>query len=151
MRDNNWLEEKMYFLWENYFVDTPRTNRVLIKFGTKAKRQLGCIKWVTTKTKGVRQLLKGEAGEDHTRISLIIITSFFKDPAIPENVVLATVAHEMCHYAHGFNSPLQQLYDHPHKGGIIRKEMTKRGLGILYRQANRWLRHNWSEYLRFRD
>jgi len=148
MRDNRWLEEKMYFLWENFFVDTPRRNRVIIKFGTNSRRQLGCIKWVTEKTKGVRALLRKGVDYDDKRISLIIITSYFKDPGVPDEVVLATMSHEMCHYTHGFNSPLQQLYDHPHKGGIIKKEMTKRGLGVLYRQANRWLRHNWSNYLK---
>jgi hypothetical protein len=149
MRDNKWLEEKMYFLWENFFVDTPRKNLVLIKFGTKSKRQLGCIKWVSHKTKGVSSLLSsGKPKEEDERTSLILITSYFKSDAIPEEVVLATLAHEMCHYAHGFNSPLQQIYDHPHKGGIIRREMEKRGLGKLYRESNRWLKHNWANYLR---
>lgn len=148
MRDNQWLADKMYNLWEDNFEDTPRRNRVLIRFGTRSKRQLGCIKWVTPKTKGIKHLLKDNEAFDDERISLIVITGYFKDERIPEEIVLATIAHEMCHYAHGFNSPLQQLYDHPHKGGVIRKEMDKRGLGTFYRNANRWLKKNWSNYLR---
>lgn len=148
MRDNKWLEEKMYELWENYFVDTPRKNRVIIKFGNKSKRQLGCIKWVTHKTRGISKLINDDEDYDDERISLIIVTSHFKDERIPEDIVIATIAHEMCHYTHGFNSPLNQIYDHPHKGGVIRKEMDKRGLGELYRKANKWLKQNWGDYLK---
>ncbi|MFQ5493026.1 MAG: hypothetical protein ACE5DX_02595 [Candidatus Dojkabacteria bacterium] len=154
MRDNKWLQDKMYELWENYFVDTPRKNRVLIKFGRASKRQLGSIRWVTEKTRGMKDLLNGEndlqAGRqefDDERTSLIIITNHFKDTSIPYEVVTATIAHEMCHYTHGFNSPLQQLYDHPHKGGVIRREMERRGLGGLYRTANKWLKEYWAKYL----
>lgn len=149
MRDDKWLKNIMFDLWESHFVDTPRTNRVIIKFGNKAKRQLGCIKWVTPKTKGIAKYLDQLEQYDDPRISLIVITSYFKDERIPEDVVRATIAHEMCHYAHGFNSPLHQLYDHPHKGGVIRREMAARGLGDMYRNANRWLRINWAKYLKY--
>lgn len=150
MRDNIWLQEKMYELWENHFVDVPRKNIVLIKFGKRAQRQLGAIKWVSPAPNALNQLLKKYhlSKEDDTRISLIAITSYFKDPQIPEQIVLATIAHEMCHYAHGFNSPLKQLYAHPHKGGVIRKEMEKRGLDDMYKQANKWLKANWLNYLK---
>lgn len=148
MRDDAWLEEKMYDLWENNFADVPRLNHVVIKFGKKAKRQLGAIGWLQNKTKKIDRMLavKGEA--DVAKVSLINITSYFKDVEIPEYVVLGTIAHEMCHYAHGFNSPLQQVFDHPHKGGVIRKEMTRRGLGQIYKDARKWLKLNWANYLR---
>lgn len=125
MRDNEWLEHKMYELWDNHFADVPRKNLVIIKFGKAAKRQLGCITWANSKTQGIKRSLKNY--EDDKRVSVIRITSKFKDPEIPDQVVLATIAHEMCHYAHGFNSPLKQVYNHPHKGGIIRKELQKEG------------------------
>lgn len=150
MRDNNWLTENLYEIWEEHFVDVPRKNRVFIKFGKKSYRQLGCIKWAKEKTAGLGKIIKDTPiiEDDDKRISLIIITSYFKDEYIPKEVVNATIAHELCHYAHGFNSPLQQIYKHPHKGGIIRKEMSKRGMSELYKNANKWLKNNWESYIK---
>ncbi|KXK25731.1 MAG: hypothetical protein TR69_WS6001001537 [candidate division WS6 bacterium OLB20] len=149
-RDQGWLEDQLYSLWEEHFVDVPRPNPVLITFGRRSKRQLGCIKWADKKTQKIGRLTRHlvPGSYDDKRISIIIVTGYFKDTAIPDEVVLGTIAHEMCHYAHGFNSPLQQLYDHPHKGGVIRKEMQKRELGTLYKTANRWLKENWQNYLK---
>jgi len=147
MRDNEWLEEKMYEIWEGHFSDIPRKNLVIIKFGRGSKRQLGSIKWANKKTRGIRQFLKGRDLQDDKRVSVITITSKFKDGEIPEKIVLATIAHEMCHYAHGFNSPLKQIFNHPHKGGVIRKEMEKRGLKHLYKFSKKWLKENWKEYV----
>ncbi len=145
-RNNDWLENLMYHLWENHFNDIPRKNLVLIKFGRRAKRQLGCIKWVrgNTKVKGLLKKRKDDhAVQDDKRVSLIIITALFRDKKVPKYVVEATIAHEMIHYAHGFHSPLKQLYRHPHKGGIIRKEMEARGLSSLWRRSKRWLKKKW--------
>lgn len=151
VRDNKWLEEQMFDLWEMYFNDVPRKNLVVIKFGRRAQRQLGCIKWVrnNTKIKGfMRRKLDELKVQDDTRVSLITVTSHYKDLEIPEYVVQETIAHEMIHYAHGFFSPLKQIYDHPHKGGIIRKEMVARGLEPIYKASKKWLRAHWSNYLR---
>lgn len=145
-RDNEWLEQLMYDLWEDYFNDIPRSNLVLIKFGRRAKRQLGSIKWVkgNTKVKGIlRKREKDMNNQDDGRVTLITITSLFKNSKIPEYVVKATIAHEMIHYAHGFFSPLKQSYNHPHQGGLIRKEMQERGLYDLYRRSKRWLKEKW--------
>lgn len=145
-RNNKWLEEKMYELWEDHFNDIPRKNLILIKFGRRAKRQLGCIKWVKNNTR-VKGLLKKRAGEikfqDDKRITLITITALFKQSRVPEYVVKSTIAHEMIHYAHGFFSPLKQLFRHPHKGGRIRTEMQNRGLVNIYKKSKKWLKENW--------
>lgn len=149
MRDDNWLAEKMYYLWENHFVDVPRVNPVIIKFGKKSYRQLGSISWARPETRGIKSLVKLlEESYDDERISLITVTGYFKDLYIPEKVVLGTIAHEMIHYTHGFHSPLKQLYDHPHKGGIIRKEMYKRDLRDIYNFSKNWLKNDWKEFLR---
>jgi hypothetical protein len=147
MRDNAWLEEKMYDLWEEHFADIPRKNLVIIKFGRGSSRQLGSIKWANKKTRGIRQFIRDLDAQDDRRISVITITSKFKNEKIPEEVILATIAHEMCHYAHGFNSPLQQIYNHPHKGGVIRKEFEKRGLGNLHTYSKKWLKENWKKFI----
>lgn len=150
-RENKWLEELMYDLWEEYFNDIPRKNLVLIKFGRKAKRQLGCIKWVRKNTR-VKSLLKKKKNvrkiQDEKSVSLITITSYFKNKKIPEYVVKATIAHEMIHYAHGFFSPLKQMYKHPHKGGLVRKEMKKRGLETIRKKSKKWLKENWENFIK---
>lgn len=146
-RDNEWLAKKMFSLWENHFSDVPRKNLVIIKFGRGSKRQLGCITWANKKTQGIAQFLKNKRWQDDKRISVIRITSKFKDLRIPDDVVLATIAHEMCHYAHGFNSPLKQIYNHPHKGGVIRKELEKRDLAHLYKFSKKWLKENWKNFI----
>ncbi len=149
MRNNNWLTEKLYFLWENHFVDVPRKNPVLIKFGKRSYRQLGSISWARHKTQGIDTLVS-QLSEDYDdkRVSLITVTGYFKDERIPETVVLGTIAHEMIHYSHGFNSPLKQIYDHPHKGGIIRKEMYNREMMEIYNYSKKWLKSEWRSYLK---
>lgn len=147
MRNNDWLEEKMYAIWEDYFSDIPRKNLVIIKFGRNSRTQLGSIKWANKKTRGIRQYLNDTNWQDEKKVSVITITSKFKDEEIPEEIVTATIAHEMCHYAHGFNSPLKQIYNHPHKGSVIRKEMEERGLEELYRFSKKWLKTNWRKYI----
>lgn len=150
MRDNNYLEERLYTLWEEYFADVPRKNLVLIKFGKGSRRQLGSIKWVRAQT-GVRSLMKKRKEEylaqDDKRVSLITITKYFQDERVPEYVVDGTIAHELVHYVHGFHSPLQQVYKHPHKGGIVKKELVKRGLGEVHKNAEVWLKKEWRKYL----
>ncbi len=151
MRDDNWLADKMYDLWEDHFEDVPRVNKVLIKFSKKSKRQLGAISWLQNRTKKIDKMLEQAEQGDDKRVSLINITAYFQDETIPEHVVLGTIAHEMCHYAHGFNSPLKQIYDHPHKGGVIRKEMTSRGLAGIYKSSRKWLKENWRNYLLLKE
>ncbi len=151
-RDNTWLEEKLYTIWEEYFADIPRKNMVLIKFGRSSARQLGSIKWAGRNAR-IKHMFKSREvqeyyeNQDDKRITIITITSKFKDVKIPEYVVLLTIAHELTHYAHGFSSPLSQSYIHPHKGGIIHKELAKRGLGELHKKAKKWIKDNWRDYL----
>lgn len=145
-RDNNWLEDLMYEIWEDYFNDIPRKNLVIIKFGRRAKRQLGSIRWVQDDTRVKFLLSKREKDvdfQDDSRVTLITITSLFKSPKVPKYVVKSTIAHEMIHYAHGFFSPLKQRYDYPHQGSLIRKEMEERGINNLLKRSKRWLKINW--------
>ena len=123
MRNEKFLENILYDLWENHFCDIPRRNLVLIKFGKHSKRQLGSIKLASQRTK-IKGLLK-EKWHDYTvqddkRVTVITINRYFMDEVIPEFVVRATIAHELCHYAHGFNSPLEKRFDKPHRGSIIK-------------------------------
>jgi hypothetical protein len=119
---------------------------VLTKFGRYAKRQLGCIKFADEKSK-VKSLLKKYkediSSQDISSVSIIVLTGYFKDLIVPEFVLISTISHEICHYAHGFNSPLPKKYKYPHRGGVVRKEMVNRGLLKIFIESEDWLKENW--------
>jgi hypothetical protein len=148
MRDNQYLEDMMYDLWENHFSDVPRKNLVLIKFGKYSRRQLGCIKLANQHTK-IKGLLKKKIQDyevqDDKSISLITVTRYFQDEVVPDSIVRATVAHELCHYTHGFSSPLEKLFEKPHQGNIVKKELARRGLLEEYLESEKWLKENWRD------
>jgi hypothetical protein len=139
MRDDKWLFQKLDEIWDGHFSDIPQNNDVLVKFGRKARQRLGSIK---QETKSVRDLA------DKNRKTIIIINGLFKDIKVPEYVVTATIAHEMCHYTHGFSSPLEQRHPHPHYGGVVTKEMKERGFGKELKMQKKWLKEVWPEYLK---
>ncbi|HEC64104.1 MAG TPA: hypothetical protein ENI23_02280 [bacterium] len=129
---------------------------VIIRFGRRSKTQLGSIKWASNKTTGVKKVLEElykEFGKDlkelfdDKRISVITVSRLYQGEKVPEYVIDSTIAHEMIHYAHGFSSPLKQLYRHPHKGGVIKKEMYERGMGETWSKAKKWLKKNWGEHV----
>jgi hypothetical protein len=127
MRDEFWLQQLLDNTWDRYFSEVPQANIVRIEFGKRAKRQLGAIR-------------RDRKDPD---ITIIAMNGLFRSPEIPEFVVEATLVHELIHYAHGFNSPLEQKHVHPHAGGIIRAEYAERGLEALYLRQKRWLKANW--------
>lgn len=130
-RDQEWLENMLAEVWYAHFEDVPQRNEVRIVYGRKARRRLGSIGW-----------------DKHDKsISVITINPIFQDLEVPEYVVKATIVHEMTHYAHGFNSPLEQKHKHPHSGGVIRREFAERGLEQLFLDQQAWLREHWVEIL----
>ncbi len=66
------------------------------------------------------------------------------DEFIPEFLLVSTLSHEICHYTHGFHSPLERRYKYPHKGGVVEKEMRSRGLGETLDNSELWLKDNWA-------
>ncbi len=141
-RDNEWLQDQLANIWYRHFSDIDQPNDVVIKFGRPAAARLGSIKWG-------RKPVKHPDGTTQRR-SIITITGYFKDPAIPEEVIQAVIAHELSHYAHGFSSPLYQRYDHPHKGGVVDKEIKARGLGDILKFQKQWMKEHWINYIRAR-
>ncbi len=127
MRDGAWLQQMLDKIWDNYFAEVPQVNDVRIVFGRRAKRRLGSI----------------SLDPANPKVSIITMNGLFRDNQIPEFVVEATLVHELTHYAHGFNSPLEQAQAHPHAGGVMRREFAERGLLELYLQQKRWLKTNW--------
>ncbi len=142
-RDAKWLKNRLEIIWQRYFPDVPIANNVIIKFGQKAMTRLGSIKLGRRRENPISL---GEA--EPRRNTIITINGHFKDPQIPEFVVDGVLAHELTHYAHGFCSPHQQFHRFPHQGGVVRQEMVDRGLSDLLQLEKRWIKQNWTEYLK---
>lgn len=122
-RDDKWLLCRLDNLWSDYFTDVTQDNQVFIKFGRYSKLRLGSIRLEKTSNR-----------------SYITISGMFKDETIAEEVIDHTIAHELCHYAHGFSSPKPRLHKYPHHGGVINQELVERGLGSLVKAYKAWLK-----------
>ena len=125
MRNDIFLKERLDSIWELLFSEIEKKNSVVIRFKGKWKNKFGHI----------RRLKNGD--------SEIVINSMFKHERVPEYVIDTTIAHELVHYMHGFNSPLPRLYKHPHKGGIVNKELKKRGFSSMLSLERKWVRNEW--------
>ena len=127
MRDNKWLNERLNNIWGLLFPELPKKNRVVIKFKGKWKNKFGHIKRLKNKD------------------SEIAINSIFKDERIPEYLIDLTIAHELIHYMHGFNSPFKQQFKYPHQGGVVERELTKRGFGHLKTKEKEFIKKEWEK------
>ena len=146
MRNNEWLNQKLDYIWQTFFANVPRSNEVNITFGRCARTRLGSIKQIKYCSSRKRELLNFSADKPASKNippSQIIITGYFKNEQVPEFMIEAVVAHELCHYAHGFSSPLPQLFKYPHQGRAVDREMIKRGLGDILLAQNKWLKTEW--------
>lgn len=123
MRNDNWLLSRLDYIWSNYFSDIPQVNPVFIRFGRFARLRFGSIRL-----------------DKKTNKTYIIISGMFKDDKVPKEVIDHTIAHELCHYTHGFSSPYKRLHKFPHEGGVIKKEIENRGLIDLYKEYRKWIR-----------
>lgn len=131
-RDAKWLKSRLENIWQRYFPDVAVGNNIFVKFGRPCRTRLGSIKYGRKK--------------DNPN-TIITINGHLKNPEIPEFVVDAVLAHELTHYAHGFFSPHNQQHRHPHKGGVVRRELVDRGLKELLQLEKRWVKENWVKYL----
>lgn len=122
-RDNHWLLSRLDHLWSNYFSEVDQTNPIVIKFGRYSKFRLGSIRLNRKSNK-----------------SLVTVTGMFKKGSIPTEVVDHTIAHELVHYTHGFSSKRARLHKYPHAGGIVNREMTRRGMGYLIKAYRLWVK-----------
>lgn len=123
MRDQEWLETRFNQIWGLFFPEIEKKN-VYVRFKGSWRNKFGHIK----KTK------KGTE---------IAINTLFKDQRVPEDIVKLTMAHEIVHYMHGFHSHLPKQFEHPHKGGIVNKELIKRGFGYALKNEKEWFRKEW--------
>ncbi len=130
MRNDDWLAERLNQIWELLFSDIQRKNNVVIRFKGKWKNKFGHIK-----------RLKNKDTE-------IAINGLFKDPKVPEYIIDTTIAHELTHYSHGFHSPLPRKYKHPHLGGVVTKELIKRGFGHMIKKEKEFMKRVWPNLLK---
>lgn len=130
MRDDNFLRTRLGQIWFLLFDEVPKLNNVIINFKGKSRNKFGHIKKVGKDTE-------------------IAINSLFKFEIIPEYIVDLTIAHELIHYMHGFNSPLAKKYKHPHKGGIVTKELKKRGFDKMLKKEKMWFKYEWPKIYKF--
>jgi hypothetical protein len=91
----------------------------------------------------------GSIGAEAKR-TIILVNRLFADSFVPTFVVDGTLAHELAHYAHGYGSGLPQLFRDPHRGGVVEKELERRGLGEVNRKAEQWRAANWDAFYRSR-
>src|SRR3989338_2428894 len=124
MRDDLWLNSRLEQIWQFLFPEVPKGNKVLIMFKGKWKNKFGHIS------------KKGEHSE-------IVVNGLFKHEEIPEYMIDLTIAHELIHYMHGFNSPLPKLHKHHHKGGVVTRELRKRGFSHLLIKEKYFLKDQW--------
>lgn len=131
VRDDAWLAERVSLLWEMHFADVPIVYPIHASFGTRARYRFGSIM-------------------ARNATSIITINRLFADPFVPVFVVDGTIVHELAHYVHGYGSGLPRLYDDPHRGGVVEKELEKRGLGELNEKAAEWREANWDAFYAIR-
>lgn len=129
MRDNNFLRERFLELYKKHFADIPLANKIVLRFGRAAKTRLGSIKL------------------DKQKRSIITINGLFRDEEVPLFMIDATLAHEFVHYMHGFNSEIKCEFRHPHRGGIVDKELIKRGFREILMHQKLWLKEEWPSLL----
>lgn len=130
MRDDFWLKERLDAIWSLLFADVEKKNIVLIHFKGKWRNKFGHIKRLKNKD------------------SEIAINGMFRDERIPEFIIDVTIAHELVHYMHGFNSPHPKLFSHPHQGGIVNKELKRRGFAENLMKEKVWVKESWPVILK---
>ncbi|MCS6777552.1 MAG: hypothetical protein RMJ43_07680 [Chloroherpetonaceae bacterium] len=126
-RDDDWLARRLQELRATYFADVPPGYPIVAQFGIQARYRFGSI--------------MAREGK-----SLIRVNTLFTDPFVPVFVIDATLAHELVHYAHGFGSGLPRRHANPHRGGVVDRELARRGLKELTEQADAWRREHWEAF-----
>ena len=116
-------------IWEKYFHDVLRANRIEIAYCYPWKRRLGLIRLSL---------------DDN--VSFIGLNALLQIEEVPEYLLTITIAHELAHYTHGFGSPLARQYKHPHANNVVPKELKRRGLGETLHLCNEWIDKHWFSF-----
>lgn len=140
MRDHDWLQNRLDELLKTLFADMRLTNLIEIRWGREAKFRFGSIR--LEKPRGLKslKLLRSLRKQVTPSKSIVTITKLFASETVPSDVVLYTVAHELTHYAHGFSSTNKRMFRHPHHGGVVNREIERRGGKHLVTAYKAWLK-----------
>ena len=128
---DKYLTAKAAALIRENFSDRGVTNLLVIKWGAKSRRTLGHIKSLNSKEYG----------------SIIEINSMLKSLDVPEYVLDYVLMHELTHYFQGFGSNHERKHKHPHKGGIVEKELARHGWKEITEKSEKWIKENWKNIL----
>ena len=129
---DKYLASKAAALIRENFSDRGITNFLVVKWGTKkSKRVLGHIKALNTSEYG----------------SIIEINPLLKNLNVPEYVLDYILMHELTHYFQGFGSNHERKHRHPHKGGIVEKELERHGWKEITEKSEKWIKENWKEVI----
>ena len=129
MRDDNYLKGRLESIWNDFFTDVIKKNNIKIRFRGRWKNKFGHIK----------KLRNGD--------SEIAVNGYFRNEIVPGFVLDLTIAHELVHYSHGFNSPLPKMYEYPHKGGVVDRDLKKRGFGEMLKLEKKWIKNEWKSII----
>ena len=125
MRDEEWLATLLHEVWDTKFPEVKKRNNVVTRWKGNWKNKFGHIR-----------RLKNKDTE-------IAINTLFQDARVPKFIVELTLAHELVHYMQGFHSPYPKMFKHPHKGGVVNKELKLRGYSEEIRKEREWFKKEW--------
>ncbi len=125
---NNYLAKRTASLIRENFAERGVTNFLVVQTGRKWKRTLGHIKTLKTNDYG----------------STIEIF----DLEVPEYVLDYVIMHELTHYFQGFASNHEKKHKHPHRGGIVEKELARLGWEEIQLNSDKWIKENWDILLK---
>ena len=55
--------------------------------------------------------------------------------------------HELTHYFQWFGSNHERKAKHPHRGGLVDKEIERLGWAEIMKNSEKWLKQNWPKIL----
>ena len=128
---DQYLARRAASLIRENFGERGVTNLLVVKWGKRWNRTLGHIKTLENKDFG----------------SEIEINSLFKNPDVPEYVLDYVLMHELVHYFQGFGSNHEKKSKHPHKGGVVDKELDRLGWKEIREKGEAWIKANWRDTL----
>jgi hypothetical protein len=128
---DNYLSKKTADLIRENFSTKEITNLLVVKTGKRWKRTLGHIKTLNNKDYG----------------SVIEINPLLFDNDVPEYILDYVIMHELTHYFQGFASNQERKHKHPHKGGIVEKELARLGWKEIQEKSDKWIKENWAKIL----
>lgn len=127
---DKYLASKAAALIRENFSERGVTNLLFVKWGTKkSKRVLGHIKAIHNTEFG----------------SIIEINPLLKNLNVPEYVLEYVLMHELTHYFQGFGSNHERKHKHPHRGGIVEKELARHGWEEITEKSEKWIKEHWKE------